>query len=193
MCRNASLWQLHLDSPHGLFNDLRKGFPLKVPAPIHTRWPVSIQPNPLCQGFFSTFICNLNICKCEGRGDASRFPAFDLQLENVLDRIFNPPGFCVGGMIEICGSRTGCSRPLYVSLSRRAPLITLGCLPVPRRCEQESRSLHGPLIYDCQSNSKHLLFPVPLRSPHRDFDKCATEVNHYCGVLINWQQSLLSH
>lgn len=81
---------------------------------------------------------------------------------------------CVGGMIEICDSPTGCSRPLYVSLSRRAPLITLGCLPVPGQCEQKRRSLHGPLIYDCQANGEQLPFPAPLRSPHRDFDKCAT-------------------
>lgn len=171
MCRHASLWQLHLDLPRGLFNDHRTGFPLKVPAPIYTTLTIAYLAEPFPSGLFSTLICNLNVCKCEGGGDASRFPVFDLQLENVLDRIFNPPSFCVGGMIEIC-----CSWPLYVSLSRQAPLITLGCLPVPGRCEQSRRSLHGPLIYDCQANGEHLLF--------------LCRWDRHTEILINVQQKL---
>lgn len=60
MCRHASLWQLHLDSPHRLFNDHRTGFSLKVLAPIYTMLTDVYLAKPLPSGLFLTLICNPN-------------------------------------------------------------------------------------------------------------------------------------
>lgn len=193
MCRHASLWQLHLDSPRGLFNDHRTGFPLKVPAPIYTTLTIAYLAEPFLSGLFSTLICNLNVCKCEGGGDASRFPVFDLQLENVLDRIFNSPQFLCGwhdwdmwqsnwlqSTIICVLEPSGSSHHSWVSA---CPWTMWAVEEVPA---------WAPYLW-LSSKRRGPPFPVPLRSPHRDFDKCATETKTLSGVLINWQQTLLSH
>lgn len=68
MCRHASLWQLHLDPLHRLFNDHRAGFSLKVLAPIYTMLTDVYLAEPFPSGLFSTLICNPNACKCEDGG-----------------------------------------------------------------------------------------------------------------------------
>lgn len=80
-------------------------------------------------------------------------------------------------MIEICDSTNGRGPPLCVSLSRWAPLITPGCLPVPPGNASGGRiaPATGPLFTTAGANGGHLLLPPPVRSPPWDFDRCATE------------------
>lgn len=161
MCRHASLWQLHLDSPHGPSNDHRAG---TLKAQVFLYWTLTSVyfAMPLIMIFF---VFDTQFYRLQPWG----WVMFHLHVWGVSvvvkctrqDYVFPSLSVCgwwLCGLIEICDSSTG-----YDGLLDECPwapslLITLGWLAVPGQCEQR-RYLPGSIIYDCQSDkSLHLCY-----------------------------------
>lgn len=171
-------------SPHRLFNDHRTGFPFKVPAPIYTTLTGAYLAEPFPSGLFLSLLCNLNICKCEGGGGHIKISSWSSTWKCSWQDISSPWFLCgwhdwdmwqsnwLQSTIICVLEPSGSSHHSWVSA---CPWAMYG----------------GPCMGPLFMTVKHLLFPVPLRSPRQDFDKCASEANR--SVLIKWHQRLLSH
>lgn len=114
-CRQGSLWQPHLDTPHRASDDHRAGFPLPLSAPL-----LKTDQCLICYAFnrdsffINTELYNLLLCRqVMLKLHFSGVLAFDLQMST--DAYFPPVCLCVWwlcGLIEICDRSTGYNGPL---------------------------------------------------------------------------------